>query len=138
MKPSLAPRALAALLVTLVAPLSACGGDVTVTTSQTGCTDFNYSDPADPVVEWESIGEHEVLVWRANVLLDQAGATFSPEYAIDHGVLSVFEHWTDAASDDTFCYQPEVTVGDIRGGLEVRWFTEDDANVPFQTVDVEP
>ncbi len=118
--------------------LTGCAGQVTVTPSQTGCTDFNYSDPADPVVDWASTGDHEADVWRANVLLDQAGATFSPDFSISKGILSVTEHWTDPASDDTFCYQPQLALAGINGTLEVRWFTEDNPDVPVQTVEVEP
>lgn len=122
----------------LCVALTGCGGEVSVAASQTGCTDFNYSDPADPVVEWEATAEHDANVWRANVLLDQAGATFAPDYAIDKGTLSIFEHWTDPASDDTFCYQPQVAISGIHGTLEVRWYTEDDSDVPFDTVEIKP
>ena len=125
-------------ILVLFALLTGCGGELVATTSQTGCTDFNYSDPADPVVEWESTGANEALIWRANVLLDQAGATFSPDYAVDNGVLSITEHWTDPATDDTFCYEPQVAVSGIHGSIEVRWFTEESTSVPFETVDVEP
>ncbi len=117
--------------------LVACGEPIEVTASQSGCTDFNYSDPADPFVAWEATGEDSALVWRANVLLDEAGSTFAPTYAIENGTLSVFEVWTDPASTDTFCYQPEIAIVGIRGELEVRWFTESDRDVPFQTVIVE-
>ena len=115
-----------------------CASQLEVTPAQTGCTDFNYSDPADPVLEWEATGDNAASVWRANVLLDQAGATFAPEFAIDNGTLSVIEHWTDPASDDTFCYQPELALTGIRGKLDVLWFTEDDLNVPWRQITVEP
>lgn len=124
-------------LVLLFALLQACA-PIEVSSSQAGCTDFNYSDPADPVVEWAAAGDDAADVWRTNVLLDQAGATFSPTYEIEAGVLSVFEVWTDPASADTFCYQPEVHVSSISGSLEVRWYTQDDRDVPYQTVSVEP
>lgn len=116
--------------------LFGCAGDVEVSSSQSGCVDFDYNDPAEPTVEWETTGEASVLAWRTNVLRDEAGATFSPEYAIENGTLSVYEKWSDPASDDTFCYQPEVSIGGIKGKLELRWFTEDDGDVPYETVTI--
>ena len=124
-------------LFVLFALLQACA-PIEVSSSQAGCTDFTYSAPAEPAVEWAAEGEHAAAVWRTNVLIDQAGATFSPTFAIESGVLSVFEVWTDPASDATFCYQPEVHVSGISGSLEVRWYTPDDPDVPYQTIRVEP
>lgn len=126
------------IAVALALLAAGCNSQLEVSVSQDGCTDFSYTDPAPPELQSEVTGPDSANVWRANVLLNQAGATFAPELAIEHGTLSVIEHWTDPASDDTFCYAPMVTITSITGTLEVDWYTEDDLNVPFERITVDP
>lgn len=113
-----------------------CASEVQVTPDQGACTDVDYANPAPSVLDWAAEGEG-ARVWRSYVFLDQSGLTFAPDFSIERGVLSVYEAWTDPEGDDTFCYEPSVTVTGYRGSLEVRWYTEDDADVPFDTVIVE-
>ncbi len=117
--------------------LSACA-PVALTPTQATCAQFDYENPADPVVDWQSDGGGEADVWRSNVLLDESGATFSPTFTNEPGVLSVFESWTDPATTDPFCYQPQVHFAGLHATLEVRWYTDADHDVPFQTVEVQP
>ena len=116
--------------------LLGCGSTVEVTPSQSACTDVNYQDPAPSELGWEAAADG-TRVWRTNVFLDQAGLSFDPELAIDHGTLSIFERWTEPETDDPFCYQPEVLLTDYVGRLEVSWFAEGDDAVPFATVVVD-
>lgn len=113
--------------------LVACTTEVLVTPGQTACTDVDFANPAESTVEWEPDGEG-AHVWRTYVFLDQSGLSFEPELGIEKGVLSVHEKWVDAESEDPFCYVPELTVTDYTGTLELRWFTDDSGDTPFETL----
>lgn len=118
------------LLLTL---LLGCGGEVTVTPDQGACHDVDYTNPAPSTLEWAP-ADGGADVWRTYVFLDQSGLAFDPDFEIANGVLTVRERWTSPEGDAPFCYEPHVLLGGYRGTLEVRWFTEDDPDVPFDTL----
>lgn len=109
----------------------ACNQEIQVTPSQDGCTNFDYNNPADPVVDWVAQGDG-ALVSHQNVLLPESGLSFKPELVIDRGVLSVHEYWEDPANEEPFCYVANVLVQGYAGELEVRWYEGDDVE-PLNT-----
>lgn len=115
--------------------LLACTQEILITPSQSGCTDFDYSHPADPDVSY-TLDVDGAVVTRTNILLPESGLTFTPELTGDGGVLAVRERWSDPASEDQFCYVASLLLQDFGHEVEVRWYVGDEA-IPDETLIVQ-
>jgi hypothetical protein len=118
--------------------LAACANQVTITPSQGYCTDFDYADPPDSSLEVEVSADGTARVWRANAVLDQTGLLFDPEITVDGNIVSVYEGWSGGDEETAFCYEPAIGLDGLTKKIQVRWFMDDTATVPFDTIDVEP
>lgn len=115
--------------------LAACNQEILITPSQSGCTDFDYNNPADPDVSY-TLDDDGAWVNRTNILLPESGLTFTPELSSDQGVLVVRERWSDPETEDQFCYVATLFLQDFGRQLEVRWYVGDD-EVPDETLIVQ-
>lgn len=115
--------------------LLACAQDLLITPSQSGCTNFDYNNPADPDVSYTPDVDG-AYVNRVNILLQQSGLTFAPDLTNDNGVLIVRERWTDPEADDQFCYVATLFLQDFGNQLEVRWYLGDE-DTPDETLIVQ-
>lgn len=117
--------------------LAACVGNPVIAPSTRGCTDYDFDDPAAPKVKQEDDGD-AVIVFRTPVERPNLGDLFDPDITAEADVIEVRELWSSAADAVPTCLEPIVTVSEFGAPIEVRWFTEDDSNVPFDTVIIEP
>ncbi len=118
--------------------LLACGQTITVDVQTDGCEDFDFDEPAESEVgsSWE--GDGNASVWRTSVVLEGSNLAFDPKIEASGASIKVSELFTGEPNGTSFCYQPTVLIGGVTSGVEVQWFTEDDAAVPFTTIKVEP
>ena len=119
----------------LVLLFLACNQEILVTPSQSGCTNFDYNNPAEPDVSFRT-EEDGAYVTRTNILLPESGLTFTPDLTTDHGVLVVRERWSDPETEDQFCYVATLFLEDFGRQLEVRWYVGEE-DVPDETLIVQ-
>lgn len=117
--------------------LTACLGDPVLATETRGCTDYDFDDPAPPALKHEADGD-AVVVWRTPVERPNLDDVFAPEFEIDGALVEVHERWTAGADGQAACLEPVLRVSEFGAPIEVRWFTEDDTNVPFDTITLKP
>ena len=123
-------------MFTLLA-LLACADEVSIEKGITGCTDYDFANPApsELVVTWSG---DVATIARTNALLDSGNLGFDPEITAEDGVISVIEAWTaDAPDGQPFCYVPSVTVTGASDGTQLRWFLDAADNVPYRTLELE-
>lgn len=116
--------------------LAACGGEVTLTPGQDGCTDYDFDNPAESEVGFEVSGSSG-RVWRNYALLEQTGLLFDPIIDVSGNTVSVYEQWAGGESDDAFCYAPYVAFEGLEGKMTVDWYLADGDTVPFDSVEIE-
>jgi hypothetical protein len=117
--------------------LLACADEVSIEKSVTGCTDYDFSNPApsELVLAWEGA---VATIQRTNALLDSGNLGFDPVITAEDGIVTVVEAWTAEAPDgNPFCYVPGITVSGASDGTQVRWYLDAEDNVPFRTLVLE-
>lgn len=118
--------------------LIACGvGELDVTSSAEGCTDYDFDDPEESALSSEVDGS-TALVWRTYVERENTDDVFAPEIEGDAHILTVREKWQSGSDAKATCIEPRITITGLEGTLEVQWFTEDDETIPFNTIEVAP
>lgn len=117
--------------------LLACGQSITVDVQTDGCENFDFDNPQDSSIQQSWEGGGNANVWRTAVVLEGSNLAFDPKIEASGASIKVTELFTGEPDGTSFCYQPTVLIGGITSNVEVQWFTEDDAAVPFATVKVE-
>lgn len=117
--------------------LTACIGNPVVAPSTRGCTDYDFTDPADPKIKQEDDGD-AVIVYRTPVVRPNLGDLFDPTVSGEGDLIEVHEAWSSADDATETCLEPIVSITEFGAPIEVRWFTEDNDNVPFDTVTIQP
>ncbi len=117
--------------------LLACVGNPVITTSTTGCTNYDFDDPKPSAIE-ASVKDGVADVYRSYVERENLDDAFDPEIVTDGAVIEVFEAWTAGSDGNANCLDPHISIEDFGAPIEVRWYTPDDQNVPLDTVTVSP
>lgn len=120
--------------MTILLLLAACGGTVTITPGQDGCTNYDFDDPA-PSVILSSVEGTTGDVRRTGALLEQTGLYFDPAITVDADVVEVHEAWAGGETDESFCYEPWVKIEGIADEVQIRWYLEGEAS-PMDTVNL--
>ncbi len=120
----------------LVALLIACSGEVTINNTQTGCTDYDYDNPAPSTVVVD-VADDVATVRRTNIALDSGSLAFVPDVVAEGDRIDVFEAWQGEGDGLPFCYDAVITI-EPAPRAEVRWYQSADEAVPFATVEIEP
>ena len=117
--------------------LVACGGKVEIQPGQAGCLEYDFQNPEESRLT-ATMEDDVAVVQRSNVLIAGEEPVFEPEIAVDGDIITVQEVWTGAEGATSYCYLPQITVTGVSSKLQVRWFVEEDATTPFDTVNLEP
>ncbi|MSQ02352.1 MAG: hypothetical protein EXR71_10765 [Myxococcales bacterium] len=117
--------------------LLACVGDPKLAISTEGCQNVDPDDPADPVVATAIEGD-TVDVYRTPVVGHNLEDVFEPTITTDGDLVEIFESWTAGEEATPACLEPHLAVSEFGATIEIRWYTEDDATVPFDTVKIDP
>lgn len=118
--------------------LFACGvGQLDVTSSAEGCTNYDFDDPEESALSSKVDGT-TALIWRTYVERENTDDVFAPEIEGDANILTVYEKWESGSDGNATCIEPRVTIKGLEGTLEVQWYTEADQNIPFNTIEVAP
>ncbi len=125
------------MLILSVFSFLACVGDPKLALSTQACQDFDPDDPADPALLSAVEGE-TVDVWRSPIQGYNLEDVFEPTITTDGELIEIFELWTPGEDTTPTCLEPHLALSEFGATLEIRWFTEDDANVPFDTVKIDP
>lgn len=118
--------------------LLACGvGELDVTSSAEGCTNYSFDNPEESTLT-SSVDGSTALVWRTYVERENTDDVFAPTIEGDANILTIHEKWEAGTDGNPTCIEPRVTIKGLEGTLEVQWFTEADKTIPFNTIEVEP
>lgn len=99
------------------------------------CSNYDFSGDQVSTLESTATGS-KAVVWRTYVERDNTDDAFAPDIVDEGTVVNLYEVW-EAGSDGTpFCFEPTLTLSNLSGQVEVRWFLSPDDSVPFDTVRV--
>jgi hypothetical protein len=119
--------------------LLACIGNPTVEYSTEGCVDYVFGNP-NPSTLVSSVKKGVADVYRSYVERPNLDDVFEPEIETDAGgsILIIREAWTPGGDGNATCLDPHIEIADFGAPIEVRWYSPDDENIPFDTVTVSP
>lgn len=113
---------------------TACASPLNTSTDWIGCENYDFDDPADPMLQAEAI-DGEVIVSLTNVI-QPADSDFEPEITGDGKKVEIREAWTGGDAEDDFCFTPRVFLEGARGKLQVYWFRPGE-DIAFDNLEVE-
>ncbi len=106
-----------------------------IKSSLADCSDYNFSGEQESTLESTATGA-KAVIWRTYVERENTDDAFAPEIVDEGTVVNLYEVW-EAGSDATpWCYEPTLTLSNLNGQVEVRWYLSPDDSVPFDTVRV--
>jgi len=104
-----------------------------VSSSVEDCTDYDFSGEQESTLA-SSVDGSTGDVWRTYVERANTDDSFAPDIVADGPVINVYEAWEDGSDANPMCMEPHVTLSDMNGEIEVRWYLDAGASVPFDTV----
>ncbi len=116
---------------------AACVGNPVLDPDTRGCTDYDFDDPAKPALKKEA-EDGGVAVFRTPVERPNLDDSFEPEIVTDGATIEVHEAWVDGADGQASCLEPVLHISEFGAPIEVRWFTDADTSIPFDTLTVSP
>jgi hypothetical protein len=106
--------------------LAACGSEISITVETAECTDYDFDDPQEDLIESVELDGDWYISHKG--VFQGCVDLFTPEVAGKGRTITVREYWEPRTLDDcTLCFAPTIIVEQPPpGSYEVSWYLEDE------------